>query len=92
MCNDGRQLEFFCIGVELDGHSLRPLQISADFETPPFEVYAYLSDTVLRVRAEISSQFLVLRRPLGKARKRRNIRHIPSFRNAAMRDASALKM
>ena len=48
--------------------------------------------THLRVRATISSQFLVLRRLSGKARKRRNIRHIPSFRNAARRDASALKM
>ncbi len=34
----------------------------------------------------------MFRRPVGKARKSRNIWHIPSFRNAAMRDAWAHKM
>jgi hypothetical protein len=37
-------------------------------------------------------RFKALRRLPGKARKRRNIKHIPSFRNAARQDASALKM
>jgi hypothetical protein len=46
----------------------------------------------LRARAKISSQLWVLRRPAGKARKRRNIQHIPSLRNADRRDAWAPKM
>jgi hypothetical protein len=41
----------------------------------------------LRVRAKINSQFQEFRRPTGKARKRRHIRHTPSFRNAAGWDA-----
>jgi hypothetical protein len=39
----------------------------------------------LRVRAKINSQNWACRRPPGKARKRRNIRDISSFRNAAGR-------
>jgi len=46
----------------------------------------------LRVHEEINSQFWVLRRPAGKTRKHRNIKHISSFRNAAGRDGSTSKM
>ena len=41
-------------------------------------------------RKKYVRKFLGLRRLPGKARKCRNIRHIPSFRNPARRDASAL--
>jgi hypothetical protein len=41
----------------------------------------------LRVREKISSQLWVLRRPAGKARKRRNIQHIASLRNTDRQDA-----
>ena len=39
-----------------------------------------------------NAKFWKLRRPAGKTRKHKNIRHISSFRNAAGRDGSASKM
>jgi len=66
---------------------------SGDLKKPNYGCENLLEEKFyLRVRAEISSHFLVLKHPLGKARKRWNIRHIPSFRNAAMRDASTSKV
>ena len=43
----------------------------------------FIKICALRARKKINSQFYVLRRPSGKARKRRNIGYILSFRNAA---------
>jgi hypothetical protein len=47
---------------------------------------------MLRVRAEINSQSLVVEAPGWQGAKVQEYLDIPSFRNAARRDASAAKM